>query len=611
MVLLLFCAGAQAVSADEVYVWNGKWGDMGSENGQFLQPAGVAADAAGYVYLADQSNHRVQKFTSAGTYTTKWGGEGTGDGTFRYPTDVAVSGTGDVYVADYNNQRVQQFTSTGGYVRQWGSQGSMDGQFQNPTGIAVDGAGNVWVADSMNYRVQKFSSTGIFLAKWGYQGSIDGAFQTPGDVAVDAAGYVYVADSGNHRVQKFTSTGTFLAKWGRNGGDGSSGTGDGEFAVPRFIAVDAAGNVYVTDRDNDRVQKFTPGGDYVTQWGYTGTGSGEFDLPGGIAVDPAGVVFVADTLNNRIQRFRRGLVAGFTASPQAGPAPLAVQFTDTTRGGPTSWSWDFGDGATSTEQDPRHVYQQSGRYPAMLRVSSSQFPNTWATGHWIVVHAVVDGLVRVEAEDYDEGGEGVAYHDTTAGNAPDYYRTDDVDIGWMGSGYVVTDTADGEWTRYTVYGPKQVDFMVPITLRVRASDRGRSIGVQVNNVTVNRIDIPGSGAFTDVRFTKGVLRPGPNEIAIWHYKTISSTATLDFDYFTLDMDGNVVTVPGGVGRPTDADGDARYADVNGNGRTDFADVVLYFNQMSWIAANEPVGCFDYNGNGRIDFADVVWLFNSL
>ena len=58
-------------------------------------------------------------------------------------------------------------------------------------------------------------------------------------------------------------------------------------------------------------------------------------------------------------------------------------------------------------------------------------------------------------------------------------------------------------------------------------------------------------------------------------------------------------------------GDGKYDDVNGNNRLDFADVVLYFNQMSWISTNEPVAAFDYNGNGRIDFADVVWLFNAL
>ncbi len=73
----------------------------------------------------------------------------------------------------------------------------------------------------------------------------------------------------------------------------------------------------------------------------------------------------------------------------------------------------------------------------------------------------------------------------------------------------------------------------------------------------------------------------------------------------------ISTVPGGAGVPTDTNGDGLYDDVNGNGRSDFADIVLYFNQMSWIAANEPVAGFDYNGNGRIDFADVVWLFNHL
>jgi PKD repeat protein len=73
----------------------------------------------------------------------------------------------------------------------------------------------------------------------------------------------------------------------------------------------------------------------------------------------------------------------------------------------------------------------------------------------------------------------------------------------------------------------------------------------------------------------------------------------------------VRVVPGGRGAPTNTHAGGPYEDVNGNGRADFADVVLYFNQMSWIAANEPISAFDYNANGRIDFADVVWLFNHL
>ena len=61
--------------------------------------------------------------------------------------------------------------------------------------------------------------------------------------------------------------------------------------------------------------------------------------------------------------------------------------------------------------------------------------------------------------------------------------------------------------------------------------------------------------------------------------------------------------------PTDPDNDGLYEDLNGNGRRDFADVVLYFNQMNWIAENEPVSAFDYNGNGRIDFSDLILLFH--
>ena len=70
-------------------------------------------------------------------------------------------------------------------------------------------------------------------------------------------------------------------------------------------------------------------------------------------------------------------------------------------------------------------------------------------------------------------------------------------------------------------------------------------------------------------------------------------------------------LPGGDGAPRDLDGDGLYEDVNGNGRADSADATLYHNEMSLIAAKEPVAGFDYNDNGRIDFADVVWLVDHL
>ena len=89
------------------------------------------------------------------------------------------------------------------------------------------------------------------------------------------------------------------------------------------------------------------------------------------------------------------------------------------------------------------------------------------------------------------------------------------------------------------------------------------------------------------------------------------SATVEEKTPTVTPTPNVAVVSGGSGAPTSTAHNGKYDDVNGNGRKDFADVVLFFNQVSWIAANEPIAAFDYIGNGRIDFADVVWLFNNL
>jgi PKD repeat protein len=92
----------------------------------------------------------------------------------------------------------------------------------------------------------------------------------------------------------------------------------------------------------------------------------------------------------------------------------------------------------------------------------------------------------------------------------------------------------------------------------------------------------------------GAETPGP----VWSFTTKSAQPP-------------VIPLPGFTSSPTDPDSDGIYEDLNGNGRLDFADVVLYFNQMEWIAANEPVSAFDLNGNGRIDFADIVRLFGEI
>jgi DNA-binding beta-propeller fold protein YncE len=136
-----------------------------------------------------------------------------------------------------------------------------------------------------------------FVTKWGSSGSGDGQFSYPYGLAVDSSGNVYVADRDNYRIQKFTSSGVFITKWG------SSGSGDGQFNRPYGIAVDSAGNVYVADTENDRIQKFTSSGVFITEWGSFGSGDGQFDGPFGVAIDRLGNVYVAERDNNRVQKF--------------------------------------------------------------------------------------------------------------------------------------------------------------------------------------------------------------------------------------------------------------------------------------------------------------------
>ena len=143
-----------------------------------------------------------------------------------------------------------------------------------------------------------------FLRRLGSQGNGDGQFQQPDGMAVDEAGNVYVADRANHRVQKFGADGRFLLTWGSEGG------GDGQFTRPRGVALDGVGNAYVVDQaapgefgTGIRIQKFSPDGRFLLSWGTSGDGDGQFYAADGIAVDGSGNVYVADHGRERLQKF--------------------------------------------------------------------------------------------------------------------------------------------------------------------------------------------------------------------------------------------------------------------------------------------------------------------
>ncbi len=246
-----------------------------------------------------------------------WGSQGNANGQFNQPGGIALDAVGNVYSIDQINNRVQKFDANGNFLLTWGSSGSGSGQFNFAGGVEVDAAGNVYVADQVNNRVQKFDANGNFLLTWGWGvrtgaaafeictsncmagsfGGGNGQFRFSINLTVDAGGNVYVADFNNNRIQKFDSNGNFLLTWG------TFGNADGQLNGPNGVRVDAAGNVYVAEYLGNRIQKFDANGNFLLKWGSAGAPPGQFNNPGGLTIDAVGNVYVADSNNNRIQKF--------------------------------------------------------------------------------------------------------------------------------------------------------------------------------------------------------------------------------------------------------------------------------------------------------------------
>ena len=139
---------------------------------QFDQPEGAAVGSAGKVYVVDEANHRIQKFTETGSFIRAWGTYGTGNGQFDGPKNIALDSSGNAYVTDYGNNRIQKFKNDGTFIKMWGSLGTGNGKFNGPSGIGINLKTNhVYVADEGNNRIQEFTSGGSFIRTWGSLGS--------------------------------------------------------------------------------------------------------------------------------------------------------------------------------------------------------------------------------------------------------------------------------------------------------------------------------------------------------------------------------------------------------------------------------------------------------
>ena len=318
------------------------------------RPRGVAFDASGNMYIADELNHRIRRVTSSGTITT-FAGTGTGgfsgDGgqagnaQLFQPEDVFVDGSGAVYIADSSNHRVRKVTPAGiiSTVAGTGTDNfngdniaAMNAQLNRPTSIAVAASGDLYIADSSNHRIRKVAATNGIITTVagngvpGYSGDVGPAtsatLRFAVGVALDSAGNLFIADAGNHVVRKVTPANGFIFTVAGNGagagtdqgsfsGDGGSATSAG-LNTPEDIAVDPAGNLYIADTANNRIRRMSASNNVIATIAGTGTDgfSGDggpavgamLSFPWAVALDTSGNVLVGDRVNNRIRKITLG-----------------------------------------------------------------------------------------------------------------------------------------------------------------------------------------------------------------------------------------------------------------------------------------------------------------
>ncbi|MDX2030003.1 MAG: Ig-like domain-containing protein [Blastocatellia bacterium] len=311
----------------------------------------VALDGAGNLYLTDSDNHTIRKVTPAGVITTVvgkseqrgFGGDGgpATQGMLSFPIGIAVDGAGNLYICDNTNVRIRKVTAATGVISTIAGSGvtgfsgdggpAIEARLSNPQSVAVDKDGNVYIADSGNNRIRKVAASdgkistvaGNGTAAFGGDNgpAVDAQLSTPLDVVADKDGNLIICDAGNNRLRKVTAADGKIATIA--GSDTVAGfAGDGGPAInaklfaPVGGVIDAAGNIYFSDRGNHRVRKVDTAGIITSLAGtgtaaYNGDGLGALvsalSAPTGLAVDSVGNVYIGDRDNRRVRKI---VVAG-------------------------------------------------------------------------------------------------------------------------------------------------------------------------------------------------------------------------------------------------------------------------------------------------------------
>ena len=317
-------------------------------------PTGVAVDAAGNMYIADHGNNRIRRVDAKGIITTVAGGARIGtDGdnvpatqVYLYgPTGLALDATGNIYIADSNKNWIRK-VDTNGIITTVAGNGSYGFSGDNgpatnavlgyPSDVAVDTAGNIYIADEYNSRIRKVDTSGIITTVagnglYGFSGdngpAVKAELSFPRGLTVDAGGNIYIADSDNNRIRKIDTSGIITTIAG-NGSYGFNGDAvpatQTSLDTPIGVELDAVGNIYIADAVNSRVRKVDARGIITTMAGNGSYGfSGDdgfatqaaFAIPYDIAVDAGGNVYISDLRDNRVRKVSLpGIVAQYSTT---------------------------------------------------------------------------------------------------------------------------------------------------------------------------------------------------------------------------------------------------------------------------------------------------------
>ena len=224
-----------------------------------------------------------------------WGRRGISDGRLQKPRAMAIDDKARLFIVDMT-ARIQAFDTEGNFLHGWQTPDHKAGK---PTGISIARNGNVLVADTHYFRVLVYSPQGELLKTiGGAEGHKPGEFGLVTDVVEDSQGNLYVAEYGEYdRIQKFSPDGEFILQWGGHGSE------PGRFIRPQNMAIDAEDNIWVADACNHRIQVFDTEGNLIKLWGVEGSEPGRLYYPYDILLTPDGNILVCEYGNNRVQKF--------------------------------------------------------------------------------------------------------------------------------------------------------------------------------------------------------------------------------------------------------------------------------------------------------------------